>query len=45
MIKELIKRAINITINIGFVLLSDIKYLFNLDSALRLKSNIIIRQS
>jgi hypothetical protein len=37
-IKELIKRATNVNINIGFILLSDIKYLFNLDSALKLKS-------
>jgi hypothetical protein len=37
-IKELIKRATNVNIDVGFVLLSDIKYLSNLDSALRLKS-------
>ena len=37
-IKELIKRATNINIDIGFILFSDIKYLFNLNSALRLKS-------
>jgi hypothetical protein len=37
-IKELIKRATNVNINIGFILLNDIKYLFNLDSALKLKS-------
>jgi hypothetical protein len=38
MIKELIKRATNININIGFILFNDIKYLFNLNNALRLKS-------
>jgi hypothetical protein len=38
MIKKLIKRTININVNIGLILLSDIEYLSNLDSALRFKS-------
>jgi hypothetical protein len=38
MIKKLIKRTTNININIGLILLSDIKYLSNLDSALRFES-------
>ena len=38
MIKELVKRATNINIDVGFILLGDIKYLSNLDNALRLKS-------
>jgi hypothetical protein len=37
-IEKFIKRTANINIDIGFVLLGDIKYLFNLDSVFRLKS-------
>jgi hypothetical protein len=37
-IKKLIKRTANVNIDIGFVLLGDIKYLFNLDNTFGLKS-------
>jgi hypothetical protein len=38
MIKKLVKRATNVNVDVGFILLGDIEYLSNLDSALRLKS-------
>jgi hypothetical protein len=36
--KKLVKRTANVNINIGFVLFSDVEYLFNPDSAFGLKS-------
>jgi hypothetical protein len=37
-IKKLIKRTTNVNINISLILLGDIKYFSNLDSALRFES-------